>query len=77
MSGLPSTAMSEVDADPAAEVVPINRWVYAVGGLLFAVLMVVPTRYGFLALGHVGPGVSCGPGCGTTSDRPVAGARDL
>jgi hypothetical protein len=24
--------MSDVEADPAAEVVPINRWVYAVGG---------------------------------------------
>jgi 4-amino-4-deoxy-L-arabinose transferase-like glycosyltransferase len=43
--------MSDVAADPATEVrgdiAPINTWVYAVGGLLFAVLMAVSSRYGF------------------------------
>jgi 4-amino-4-deoxy-L-arabinose transferase-like glycosyltransferase len=33
-----------VTGDPVA---PVNRWVYAVGGLLFAVLMGLSTRYGF------------------------------
>jgi 4-amino-4-deoxy-L-arabinose transferase-like glycosyltransferase len=43
--------MREVAADPATEVrgevAPINPWVYAVGELLFAVLMAVSSRYGF------------------------------
>jgi Dolichyl-phosphate-mannose-protein mannosyltransferase len=41
----------EVTVDPAtaaeSEVAPVNRWTYVVGGLLFAVLMALSTRYGF------------------------------
>jgi 4-amino-4-deoxy-L-arabinose transferase-like glycosyltransferase len=43
--------MDEVAAEPAIEVKdevgPVNPWVYAVGGALFAVLMALSGRYGF------------------------------
>jgi 4-amino-4-deoxy-L-arabinose transferase-like glycosyltransferase len=39
--------VDEVVSAPAVAVAPVNRWVFAGGGLLFAVLMAVSTRYGF------------------------------
>jgi len=43
--------MGEAAAEPATKITsdltPINRWMYAIGGLLFAVLMALSTRYGF------------------------------
>jgi hypothetical protein len=35
-----------MDESTAGEVAPVNPWVYAVGGALFAVLMALSGRYG-------------------------------
>jgi 4-amino-4-deoxy-L-arabinose transferase-like glycosyltransferase len=36
-----------VPTAPLTGVAPVNRWVIAVGGIVFAVLMALSTRYGF------------------------------